>query len=87
MDTTRKPVAPQEAHDEMRPILKQIIMWNDKWNDGRYLSLDLVGRSREDGYGSVSYNNDFYQPDAKQGLGKYYDQDELRAEIAAKEEA
>lgn len=92
--TTGKPNAPQEARDEMKAIMKRIVEWNDKWNDGRYLSLSLIpkdmpltddegnpnGEIEED---TISYNNAYWSPETRYDLKGYYDQDELRAEIAA----
>ena len=80
-----KQLAPQEAVDDMKTILKQLIEFNDKWNDGRYLAITLVSRKNEDDYDSISCSNDYYELDAKRELNKFYDQDELRAET--KEEA
>jgi hypothetical protein len=92
--TTSKPIAPQEARDEMRAILKRIVEWNDKWNEGRYLTISLLekgtlvtddegnpnGEIEED---TISYNNAYWSPETRYDLKGYYDQDELRAEIAA----
>jgi hypothetical protein len=93
--TTGKPNAPQEARDEMKAIMKRIVEWNDKWNDGRYLSLSLIPKDMPltDDEGNpdgkieesvISYNNDHWEPGSTHGLSASYSQDELRAEIAEK---
>lgn len=92
--TMRKPTTSQEARDEMKAIMKRIVEWNDKWNDGRYLSLALVAKGMpltdDDGNpdgeieeSTIAYNNDHWEPGVTYGLNDRYEQDELRAEIAA----
>jgi hypothetical protein len=92
--TTSKPIAPQEARDEMKAIMRRIVEWNDKWNDGRYLTISLIAKGmpltddegNPDGEieeSTIGYNNDHWEPEATHKLMDRYDQDKLRAEIAA----
>jgi hypothetical protein len=93
--TTSKPIAPQEARDEMKAIMLRIVEWNDKWNEGRYLTLSLLekGALVTDDNGNsngeieddtISYNNACWEPETTRKLDGIYNQDELRAGIAAK---